>query len=91
MTLDASLACCTEGPARLAGLEHELGRIAPGFLADLVVWNVDLLGIAPERLAEARPVATVLGGEVVFREADTTAGTGTAGRGDVPGAAGRAC
>ncbi len=91
MTLDASLACCTEGPARLAGQERELGRIAPGFLADLVVWNVDLFRIAPERLTEARPVATVLGGEVVFREADAAAGAARAGRGDEPGAAGRSC
>ena len=28
-------------PARLAGLEHRKGRLAPGFDADIVVWNPD--------------------------------------------------
>jgi hypothetical protein len=37
------------------------------------VWNRDLHGIAPERLAEARPVATVLAGEIVYRDSDAAA------------------
>jgi predicted amidohydrolase YtcJ len=67
MTLDAALACSTAAPARLAGLAHELGNLAPGSHADLVVWNLDFLAMPPERLAEARPSATVLAGRVAFR------------------------
>jgi len=73
LTLDASLAFCTEGAARLSGSERKLGRLAPGCLADLVVWDQDLHGVAPDRLLEARPVATVLAGEVVYRGNEPTA------------------
>jgi hypothetical protein len=73
LTLDASLAYCTEGAARLSGSSLELGRLAPGFLADLVVWNRDLHGLPPDRLLEVKPVATVLAGEVVYRESEAAA------------------
>ena len=73
MTLAAALACSTGTAARLSGLAHELGRLAPGHHADLVVWNRNFLAIAPEALADARPVATVLGGEVVYRAGDEVA------------------
>ena len=68
MTLEASLAAATLGPARLAGLEDVAGRIAPGCLADLLVWDVDFFDVPPEQIAKARPAATVLAGEIVHRE-----------------------
>ena len=73
MDLDASLLASTEAPARLAGQAGVLGLLAPGCHADLVVWNLDLHAVAPERLAEARPAATVLAGEVVHRGPGATA------------------
>src|SRR5262249_30265211 len=76
MTLEASLACSTLSAARLAGLDHELGALRAGYIADLVVWNADLTRLAPEHLSSARPVATVLGGEVVHRQE----GSGAAAR-----------
>jgi predicted amidohydrolase YtcJ len=90
MTLEASLAGSTESATRLAGLAHELGRLAPGCHADLVVWNLDLLRIAPERLTEARPVATVLAGEVVYRPEGAESGARAGDLGPAHGgAAGR--
>jgi len=90
MTLEASLACSTESAARLSGLAPELGRLAPGSHADLVVWNLDLLKIAPERLTEARPVATVLAGEVAYRQEGAESGARAPGAGRAhDGAAGR--
>ncbi|HEY2955987.1 MAG TPA: amidohydrolase [Candidatus Eisenbacteria bacterium] len=70
LALDAALAACTEGGARLAGSADRLGRLAPGCLADLVVWDRDLFGIAPERLIDARPAATVLAGKIVYRDGE---------------------
>lgn len=84
MTLDAALAACTEGPACLAGLSRELGRLTPGCLADLVVWNADLHRSRPERLAEVLPAATVLAGRVVYRGGDLGGGDRA---GAMPGAA----
>ena len=45
----------TTTPARLLGLEGERGRIAPGFVADLVLLSPDL-----------RVQTTIVSGEVVY-------------------------
>ncbi len=69
VTLDQALTAFTEGPARLAGLWPQLGRLAPGAAADLVVWSEDLHRIPPARLHQARPLLTVIGGEVAYERA----------------------
>jgi predicted amidohydrolase YtcJ len=66
ITLDEALAAYTSGPARLAGAWPRLGRLAPGAIADVAVWNEDLHGLPLERLAAATVAATVLEGDVVF-------------------------
>ncbi len=45
------------------------GTLAPGMLADIAVWDRDLLAVEPEALLEARAEMTILGGEVVHGEA----------------------
>jgi N-acetylglucosamine-6-phosphate deacetylase len=41
-SLETALTTLTTTPARLLGLDHQLGQIASGFTADLVLLNPDL-------------------------------------------------
>jgi predicted amidohydrolase YtcJ len=66
--LAAALTAYTRVPAFLAG-DPRLGRFDRGAGGDLVVWDRDLFAAAPERLAEARPVWTILDGRVVHERA----------------------
>ncbi len=54
-TLSDALATITTTPARALGLDHERGRIAPGYTADLLLLTPDL-----------RVRATMVAGEVVY-------------------------
>jgi hypothetical protein len=66
LDLDSTLTAYTEGPARASGAWPRMGRIVPGALADLAVWNADLHRVAPSELSGVRVIATVMDGEVVF-------------------------
>jgi len=57
----------TVGPARAAGDADRRGRLTPGYVADFVAWDRDLVTVDPEKLLSARVLATVVGGEVVYR------------------------
>ncbi|WP_415949279.1 amidohydrolase [Streptomyces sp. KLOTTS4A1] len=54
----------TWAAARAGGREHELGRIAPGYLADLTVFAANPLGLDPGAQAGNPVLATVVGGSV---------------------------
>ena len=60
MTIDA---------ARLAFDETRKGSIETGKLGDLVVLSEDLLAVPHDRIRRITPVATVIGGEVVYESA----------------------
>jgi N-acetylglucosamine-6-phosphate deacetylase len=55
-SLEAALPTVTTTPARAIGLDHERGRIAAGFVADLVLLSPDL-----------RVRGTIVEGELVYR------------------------
>src|SRR5690606_42112080 len=64
-----ALAAVTRGPAIAAGMEAELGQLAPGMFGDLAVWDRDPLAVPASELLAMRCIATVVGGQLVWRDA----------------------
>ena len=58
----------TSGAAYAAGMENRLGKLVPGFIADLLVLDQDLFNIDSKMLLELQPVATMVAGEWVYRK-----------------------
>ena len=56
----------TLGPAYAANMENRLGRLAPDYLADLIVLEKDPFTCAPEDLLTMQSSATMVGGEWVY-------------------------
>ncbi len=63
LDMDTTLRAFTQGPAYAAGLEHDLGMLAPGYLADLIVLDRDLYAVPPDEILETQVVGTLIGGE----------------------------
>ncbi len=66
ITLEETLRAYTAGVAYAGFAERDLGVIRAGMLADVVLLDRDLFGVAPESLDQARVRATVVGGRVVY-------------------------
>ncbi len=62
VSVDEALHGWTTSPAYAAGLENELGKLMPGFLADLVVLDRDLYTIHPNEILEAQVTGTMVEG-----------------------------
>jgi predicted amidohydrolase YtcJ len=67
LSLEDALLGFTVGPAYAAGLERRLGRLAPGFFADLIVLERDPFTLPADDLHLVKPSATMVGGEWVWR------------------------
>jgi predicted amidohydrolase YtcJ len=55
----------TTGAAYAAGSESHSGMLEPGFLADLLILDMDPFRCRPDQLREIRPMATMVAGEWV--------------------------
>ena len=66
ISIEEALHAYTAGSAYAAHQERLKGRLEPGMLADIAVFDRDLLAIDPEDIPKARCVMTLRGGEVVF-------------------------
>ncbi|WP_348788792.1 amidohydrolase [Leifsonia sp. NPDC080035] len=64
--VEEALSAYTAGPAYAAGLDHRVGRLAPGTLADFVALDRDPFSTEPSELGSIRPVATVVDGLPAF-------------------------
>jgi predicted amidohydrolase YtcJ len=62
VTVDEAVRGFTIGPAYAAGMEDRLGKLAPAYLADLVVLDRDPYAIHPDELLETHVLATMVGG-----------------------------
>lgn len=70
LSLHESLLGFTQGPAFAARMEDRLGKLAPGYLADLVVLDRDITQVAPAEISELKVMGTMVGGEWRFRGFD---------------------
>jgi predicted amidohydrolase YtcJ len=68
LTRDEALHSFTAGAAYAAHLERELGTLRPGALADVLVLSEDIMQVPPARILAARPLMTIRGGAVTFRD-----------------------
>lgn len=73
LTPDEALQGYTEGPAWATFAEGRLGRLEPGYAADLTIVDTDPVG-SPDALPAARVLATLVGGRAVFRHPEATFG-----------------
>jgi len=67
LSREEALRIFTVNAAYAAFREGELGTIEPGMLADFSVFNMDLMAADDLDLRDARPVMTVVGGEIVWQ------------------------
>ncbi|MFZ6029192.1 MAG: amidohydrolase [Chloroflexota bacterium] len=63
-----ALAAFTSGAAYAAGVEDRLGKLATGYLADLLVLEIDPFTCHPDEIKDIRPRGTMIGGEWVWEE-----------------------
>ena len=70
ISVEEALRAYTAGNAYGVFAEGRRGKLAPGFLADLVLLDRDLTRIPPEEIERATVKATVVGGRVVHEMKD---------------------
>lgn len=66
ITVEEALRCYTSNNAWAMFRESEIGKIAPGMLADIAVLSDDLFTMAPERIENVKVDMTIFDGRVVY-------------------------
>ncbi len=66
VSMEEALRCYTANNAFAMGRENEIGRIAPGMLADLVVLSDDLFTIDMERIPDVKVDFTIFDGQTIY-------------------------
>jgi predicted amidohydrolase YtcJ len=67
LSVSEALEGFTSGAAYAAGMGDRLGKLAPGYLADLIVLERDPFTCPPEELPKLQASATMIGGEWVWQ------------------------
>lgn len=67
LSMREALSGFTTGAAYAAGMENRLGRLSPGYYADLIVLDEDPFACDPDILLSMQAAATMIGGEWVWQ------------------------
>lgn len=70
LSLQEALLGFTQGPAYAARMEDRLGKLAEGYLADLIVLDRDIYQVEPEEILELKVLGTMVGGDWRYRAFD---------------------
>lgn len=73
ISVEEALVAYTSSNAYAGYQEDRLGRLAPGFIADVVALDTDLLRVDPNRIKEAKVLRTIVGGVARFEESTVEA------------------
>ena len=68
LTVEEAVRAYTVGSAHAEFQAHEKGTLAPGMLADFVIWSQDIFEIEPEAIRGTRALVTVVDGRVVYED-----------------------
>ncbi len=66
LTREEALIATTRANAYLMYQEQNIGAIKPGLMADMVVLDRDYFSVPEDEIKEIRPVATIMGGRIVY-------------------------
>jgi predicted amidohydrolase YtcJ len=67
LTMQEALRAHTMGSAYAGFAEKTTGSLEPGKLADMVVWNHDLITMKPAELKELQPLMTIVNGQILYQ------------------------
>jgi hypothetical protein len=67
ISLQAALEGYTTGPAFAGWMENQLGKLAPGYLADLIVLDQDIFDVPPQEIYRLQPSAVMFDGKWVWQ------------------------
>jgi predicted amidohydrolase YtcJ len=66
LNMEQAIAAYTTGSAFAEFAEKDKGTLAPGMLADLVVLDMDITAVPPEKILSTRVLRTVVAGKTVY-------------------------
>lgn len=66
LAMEEAIRLYTAGSAYAEFMENRKGRLIKGYLADMVLYDRDLMTLPPEAIMKARVDLTIVGGKIVF-------------------------